>query len=72
MKYYSISEAAEKLNVSETFITSEISNGTIPCCIVDAYHYILFNDFEKYYDNFRQKQKQALQELSDLSQELGF
>lgn len=64
-------EAANILNVSRPHMVKLLEDGELPFHKTGRHRRILFADLMKYKDLRDQKSQKAMQELSDLSQELG-
>ncbi len=64
-------EAADVLNVSRPFVTKILERGEMPFRMVGAHHRVLLADVLKYQSEQRQRSLIAMQELAELSQELG-
>ncbi len=64
-------EAADVLNVSRPFVTKLLERGEMPFRMVGAHHRVLLADVLKYQSEQRQRSLIAMQELAELSQELG-
>ncbi len=64
-------EAADVLNVSRPFVTKLLERGEIAFRMVGSHHRIKLMDVLTYQAEQRQRSLIAMQELSDLSQELG-
>lgn len=67
----STQEAAAVLNVSRPFVIKEIEAGRLKCTKVNRHRRIEFNELERYMAQQRSTSENALQKLSDLSQDLG-
>lgn len=67
----STQEAAAFLNVSRPFVIKEIDAGRLKCNKVNRHRRIEFDELKRYKAEQMQKSEGALQELSDLSGELG-
>lgn len=64
-------EAANFLNVSRPFVVKEIEARRIPCRMVGSHRRILLTDLIEYANRMQKSREAALDELSQLSQELG-
>lgn len=64
-------QAADLLNVSRPFLVKIIEEGKIPYIKVGRHRRILMEDLLKYKAHRDKIRKETLQELTDLSQELG-
>ena len=64
-------EAADVLNVSRPHVTKLLERGAIPFRMVGTHHRIRLADVLQYQTEQRQRSLAAMQELADLSQELG-
>lgn len=64
-------QAAEILNVSQPYLISLISNGEIPSHELETEKKIFLKDLLEYKKVRDAKRKEGLQELTNLSQELG-
>lgn len=64
-------EAADLLNVSRPHVTKLLERGEIPFRMVGTHHRIRLADVLQYQTEQRQRSLAAMQELADLSQELG-
>lgn len=64
-------EAAELLNVSRPYLVRLLDEGRIPCHRVGTHRRILFKDVMAYKSKNRRARRTALDELSQLDQELG-
>lgn len=64
-------EAANFLNVSRPFVVKEIDAGRIPHRMVGSHRRILLTDLLEYATQMQASREAALDELSQLSQELG-
>jgi excisionase family DNA binding protein len=64
-------EAANFLNVSRPFVVKEIDAGRIPHRMVGSHRRILLTDLLEYATQMKASREAALDELSQLSQELG-
>lgn len=64
-------EAANFLNVSRPFVVKEIDAGRIPHRMVGSHRRILLTDLLEYAKQIQASREAALDELSQLSQELG-
>lgn len=64
-------EAAQFLNVSRPFVIKEIDAGRLACRRVGRHRRIEFEELLRYQKRCREASDQALQELTDLSQQLG-
>ncbi|RZI61763.1 MAG: DNA-binding protein [Rubrivivax sp.] len=67
---YSIDDAADYLAVSPRFVTEEIDAGRLPHVDRDGRRVIPYPDLETYEHEMHARQEEALQVLSDFSQEL--
>ena len=64
-------EAASLLNVSRPFVIKEIEAGRLRCRKVGRHRRIEFEELRRYQARQRDETEKALQELADLSQDLG-
>jgi excisionase family DNA binding protein len=64
-------EAAAYLNVSRPFVIKEVEAGHLKCRKVGRHRRIEFNELRRYQAAQQQTAEQALQTLTDLSQDLG-
>jgi excisionase family DNA binding protein len=64
-------EAAGFLNVSRPFVIKQIEDGTLKCRKVGRHRRIEFQDLVQFQSLSKQRSEDALQRLTDLSQELG-
>ena len=64
-------EAANFLNVSRPYVIKLIEEGALKCRKVGRHRRIEFQDLVAYQQQMRQGSEDALQRLTDLSQELG-
>jgi excisionase family DNA binding protein len=64
-------QAAEILNVSRPFIVKLLENGNIPFKKVGSHRRLKLKDLEAYREKERAKQQAAIQDLADITQELG-
>jgi excisionase family DNA binding protein len=64
-------EAAAFLNVSRPFVIKETEAGRLQCRKVGRHRRIEFNELRRYQTAQRQESEKALQELTDLSQDLN-
>ena len=64
-------EAANFLNVSRPFVIKEIDGGRIPHRMVGSHRRILLSDLLEYAKQMQTSREAALEELSQLSHELG-
>jgi excisionase family DNA binding protein len=67
----STQEAAAYLNVSRPFVIKEIDAGRLKCKKVNRHRRIEFDELKRYMAEQKQNSEDALQKLSDLSEELG-
>ena len=67
----STQEAAGILNVSRPFVVKQIEEGHLKCRKVGRHRRIEFQELIRFQQQQRQKSEDALQRLTDLSQELG-
>jgi excisionase family DNA binding protein len=67
----STTEAAAFLNVSRPFVVKEVDAGNIPHRMVGTHRRIELKDLIEYADAMRSRRETALDELSQLSEELG-
>ncbi len=67
----STQEAAGFLNVSRPYVVKLIEEGTLKCRRVGRHRRVEFQDLMQLQQHLRQKSEDALQRLTDLSQELG-
>jgi excisionase family DNA binding protein len=65
-------EAAAFLNVSRPFVIKEIESGKIAHRKVGRHRRVAFVDLVKYQQDSRAASEQALQDLADQAQQLGF
>lgn len=66
----STQEAADLLNVSRPFLVGLLKNGDIDYITVGTHRRVKLNDLMEYKKNRDAERKQALQEISDLGQEM--
>ncbi|MBW4618672.1 MAG: helix-turn-helix domain-containing protein [Cyanosarcina radialis HA8281-LM2] len=71
-RYLSSQEAADLLNVSRPYLYSLLEQGQIPYIKVGTHRRIRFEDLMAYKQQRDMQRRQALSELTALSQELGF
>lgn len=64
-------EAANFLNVSRPYVIKLIEEGALKCRKVGRHRRIEFQDLVAFQQQMRQRSEDALQRLTDLSQELG-
>lgn len=64
-------EAAALINVSRPFVVKEIEAGRLRCRLVNRHRRIEFEDLMRYQAEQKQRSGEALQRLSQLSQEMG-
>lgn len=64
-------EAAHFLNVSRPYVIKQIEAGTLKCRKVGRHRRVEFQDLVAFQQQQQQQSEQALQSLTDLSQELG-
>lgn len=64
-------EAASFLNVSRPFVIKQIEDGALKCRKVGRHRRIEFQDLLQFQQGQQQRSEDALQRLTDLSQELG-
>ncbi|NBC03768.1 MAG: excisionase family DNA-binding protein [Bacteroidetes bacterium] len=64
-------EAADLLNVSRPFIVKLLEEGEIPFHKVGSHRRIKLKDFLAYKSQYKKDQREALDELTKISQELG-
>jgi excisionase family DNA binding protein len=64
-------EAAELLNVSRPYLVRLLDEKRIPCHRVGTHRRVLFNDLMTYKAEHRRARRSALDELTQLDQELG-
>jgi len=64
-------EAANFLNVSRPFVIKEIDAGRIPHRMVGSHRRILLTDLFEYAKQMQASREAALDDLSQLSQDLG-
>ncbi len=67
----STQEAASFLNVSRPYVVKLIEEGSLKCRRVGRHRRVEFQDLVQFQQQLRQKSEDALQRLTDLSQELG-
>jgi excisionase family DNA binding protein len=67
----STQEAAGFLNVSRPYVVKLIEEGALKCRRVGRHRRVEFQDLVQFQQQLRQKSEDALQRLTDLSQELG-
>ncbi len=68
---FSTQEAANFLNVSRPFVIKEIENGRLLCHKVGRHRRVEFDELVRYQKVLGYKSHTALEQLRDLSQELG-
>lgn len=64
-------EAANFLNVSRPFVIKEIEANRLKCRKVNRHRRIEFEELRRYQSAQQQQSEQALQDLTQLSEELG-
>jgi excisionase family DNA binding protein len=64
-------DAAALLNVSRPFVIKEIDAGRLRCRKVGRHRRIEFEELRRYQATQREQSDKAMQELADLSQDLG-
>ena len=64
-------EAAAFLNVSRPFVIKEIEEGRLRCRKVGRHRRIEYEELRRYKETQQERSEKALQQLADLSQELG-
>lgn len=64
-------QAAEFLNVSRPYLVKLVESGEIPFRLVGTHHRIRFRDLEEYKNRDDLKRRQAADELTQLTQDLG-
>jgi excisionase family DNA binding protein len=64
-------EAAGFLNVSRPYVIKQIEDGSLKCRKVGRHRRIEFQELMRFQQAQQQKSEDALQRLTDLSQELG-
>lgn len=67
---FSIQDAADYLAVSAPFVLREVEAGRLPHVVREGSPWIPYPDLETYEHDMRERQEEALQVLSDLSQEI--
>lgn len=67
----STQEAAGFLNVSRPYVVKLIEDGALKCRRVGRHRRIEFQELVQFQKQLRQRSEDALQRLTDLSQELG-
>jgi excisionase family DNA binding protein len=67
----STQEAAGFLNVSRPYVVKLIDEGTLKCRRVGRHRRVEFQELVQFQQQLRQRSEDALQRLTDLSQELG-
>lgn len=67
----STQEAAGFLNVSRPYVVKLIEEGALKCRRVGRHRRVEFQDLVQYQRQLQQRSEDALQRLTDLSQELG-
>ena len=70
-KMLSTHEAADMLNVSRPFLIKLLDKGTIPCQRVGTHRRVRMQDVLSYKLSMRQARIQAMDEMAELSQEIG-
>ena len=65
-------QAAHLLNVSRPFVIKEIETGRLPHRMVGTHRRINFDDLLAYQARMQATQRQALQNLADSDQDLGY
>jgi excisionase family DNA binding protein len=64
-------EAAGFLNVSRPYVIKQIEDGALKCRKVGRHRRIEFQELTQFQQRLQQRSEDALQRLTDLSQELG-
>jgi excisionase family DNA binding protein len=64
-------DAAAMLNVSRPFVIKEIEAGRLRCRLVGRHRRIEFEELRRYQNVQREQTNKALQDLANLSQDLG-
>lgn len=65
-------EAAGFLNVSRPYVIKQIDDGHLKCRKVGRHRRVEFQELLRFQQQQRQQSEDALQRLTDMSQELGF
>jgi excisionase family DNA binding protein len=71
-RHYRSQEAADLLNISRPYLYTLLQQGQIPYIMVGTHRRIQFEDLMAYKQKRDSQRRQALTELADLSQDLGF
>lgn len=71
MVLYTITQAADFLNVSQTYLVGLLERGDLPCRKVGKRRHVLFADLLEYRQRTLMCRKQALDELSRQAQDLA-
>ena len=64
-------EAAAFLNVSRPYVIKQIEEGSLKCRKVGRHRRVEFQELQRFHSVQQERSEQALQRLTDLSQELG-
>lgn len=70
-KALTTNEAADFLNVSRPYLIKLLDSKKIPCQMVGKHRRVLFRDLSDYKRKMRQERLKALDQMAELSQELG-
>lgn len=67
----STQQAADLLSVSRPFVVKLLDEGILPHRLVGSHRRVLLKDVLEYKEQTKRKRREALRELTELSQELG-